>query len=92
MDEIKIGDVVTRDGTDEHLVFGINDPACDLIDVVCIKNPKSGWTKISETESNLTRRYTSLYRHVNYMDKLKMIVQLEDIDKDDKDFIMQSWQ
>ena len=51
----KPGDIITRDGTDEHEIVGIDG---DLIDVVCVKAPSDPWTKVGETESNLTRRYT----------------------------------
>jgi hypothetical protein len=61
--EIGVGDIVTRDGTDKHLVYGINESG-DLLDVVCIKEPSSPWTHIGETESNLTRRYSLLEKAI----------------------------
>lgn len=56
------GDVVSRDGTDEHLVVSTNEDGApgfppDLILVRCIKAPSSGWAKIGEEENNLSRRY-----------------------------------
>jgi hypothetical protein len=68
----RVGDVVTRDGTDEHLVVGSNeDPnrpyPPDLIDVVCIKPPEAWldgtvWARIGDKESNLPRRYRLVRR------------------------------
>lgn len=58
----KAGDIVTRDGNDEHEILEINEPR-DLISVVCVKEPPiyegsdEPWTKLGETEDNLTRRY-----------------------------------
>ncbi len=66
---MKQGDIVTRDGTDEHLVYDIND-AGDLIDVVCIKEPNSKWIKYGETESNLTRRYNLIAHLINWKNEI----------------------
>lgn len=49
------GDIVTRDGTDEHEIVGIDG---DLIDVVCVKAPSVPWAEVGDIESNLTRRYS----------------------------------
>lgn len=68
--EIGIGDIVTRDGTDWHLVYGVNASG-DLISVICIKEPNkrdsddSPWIKLGETEHNLVGRY-SLLKKANY--------------------------
>lgn len=55
-----IGDLVTRDGTDIHIVIEVDD---DLITVTCIKEPAipygcdEPWIRVGEVERNLTRRY-----------------------------------
>lgn len=63
----KVGDIVTRDGTDLHRVVDIND-AGDLIDVECIKEPlgyleddgsrSEPWARLGDIETNLARRYS----------------------------------
>lgn len=58
-----VGDLVTRDGTDIHRVTGHNgddqyEP--DLITVVCVKAPASGWCEVGDVEDNLPRRYEYL--------------------------------
>lgn len=66
----QIGDIVSRDGTDEHEILEIfnseNFHLCetDNIRVQCVKEPvvpdgdDGPWTKIGEDEINLARRYT----------------------------------
>ena len=54
---MEIGDIVTRDGTDEHEIVGINESR-DLLDLVCIKAPDGKWIAVGEHDSNLTRRYS----------------------------------
>ena len=69
----RVGDLVTRDGTDIHRVIEAeweNGYAPDLITVECIKEPLGfldddgsrgePWTRVGEKEQNLARRY----RHV----------------------------
>jgi hypothetical protein len=53
----KVGDLVTRDGTDIHRVTSSNDDGYGNIDVVCVKAPDSGWSKVGDCETNLARRY-----------------------------------
>lgn len=53
----RVGDIVTRDGTDEHEIVGINESR-DLLDLVCIKEPADKWIAVGERDSNLTRRYS----------------------------------
>jgi hypothetical protein len=68
--EFQQWDIVSRDGTDEHLIY---EPVDDWgnISVVCIKEPKISegntepWTKIGETESNLARRYDFIAKSQN---------------------------
>lgn len=50
-----VGEVVTRDGTDRHIVIEIGD--YNDITVECIRAPKTGWCKIGEKETNLAGRY-----------------------------------
>lgn len=62
----KIGDLVTRDGTDVHRVLKVNGFG-DCMTVECIKEPlgylnedgtrDTPWTRLGETEFNLCRRY-----------------------------------
>jgi hypothetical protein len=55
---IKNGDLVTRDGTDLHLVRDITDDGFSA-EFVCVVAPETGWIREGESESNLCRRYTS---------------------------------
>ena len=52
----KVGDIVTRDGTDRHRVIDITE-GWDGMTVLCIKEPASGWCKVGDEEYNLCRRY-----------------------------------
>lgn len=58
----EVGDIVTRDGTDEHEILEI-DYDWITMTVKCIKEPKiwegsdEPWIKLGEEESNLIRRY-----------------------------------
>ena len=52
----KVGDLVTRDGTDIHRVTAVNDGG-QMIVVECVKPAASGSCEIGETESNLALRY-----------------------------------
>jgi len=53
----KIGDIVSRDGTDEQEIIDI-DYEWMCMTVKCIKEPKEKWIKKGETEFNLIRRYS----------------------------------
>jgi hypothetical protein len=53
--QFKVGDIVTRDGTDRQNVIAVGE--YNDITVECIKEPKTGWIKKGETETNLARRY-----------------------------------
>lgn len=75
-----IGDIVSRDGTDEHLVFMAGGPG-ENIGVICIKEPQGDlhqdgvtrdepWTEFGETEYNLANRY-SLVRKARYTDAVQ---------------------
>ena len=55
-----VGDIVSRDGTDEHEVIEDDDGMC--IRVRCTKRPSSGWTEVGEEEFNLRRRYSLVRR------------------------------
>lgn len=68
-DTFNVGDIVTRDGTDEHLVYDDGRDGGN-IGVICIKAPRSydggePWTSVGEAERNLARRYT-LVRRATY--------------------------
>lgn len=52
----KVGDLVTRDGSDVHLVVGADEDGW-CIDVECIEAPSTGWISVGETECNLGGRY-----------------------------------
>jgi|JI6StandDraft_1071083.scaffolds.fasta_scaffold79693_1 hypothetical protein len=62
----KVGDIVTRDGTDLQKIIEINDVG-DLILVECIKEPlgylnddgsrDTPWCALGEQEWNISRRY-----------------------------------
>jgi len=62
----KVGDIVSRDGTDLQRILEIND-AGDLMHVECIREPlgwlkddgsrDEPWCRLGETEWNLPRRY-----------------------------------
>jgi hypothetical protein len=67
----RVGDLVTRDGTDVHRVIEadwIDGYAPDLITVECVKEPlgfldddgsrSEPWARIGEIEMNLARRYS----------------------------------
>jgi hypothetical protein len=51
----KIGDIVTRDGTDRQKIVEIHGE--DAITVECTVAPKSGWCVIGQRELNLAGRY-----------------------------------
>ncbi|MEL6061894.1 MULTISPECIES: hypothetical protein [unclassified Methylobacterium] len=56
----KVGDLVTRDGTDIHRVVehnGSDGYAPDAFTVVCVKAPAGGWCKVGDEEFNICRRY-----------------------------------
>ena len=59
----EVGDIVTRDGTDEHEIIEINHDQAWLI-VECIKEPKTKWIKKGERESNLIKRYILVRKEV----------------------------
>ena len=54
--QFKAGDIVTRDGSDLHLVTRADD-GDGSITVVCIKEPNTGWMNVGESEDNLSGRY-----------------------------------
>ena len=60
----KVGDIVTRDGTDEHKILSKNHCG-DMIEVECIVEPSTPWTKIGETENNVAWRYDFVRRPSN---------------------------
>jgi hypothetical protein len=67
----RVGDLVTRDGTDIHRVTEADwegGYAPDIITVVCVQEPLGflnddgsrgePWTKVGESETNMARRYS----------------------------------
>lgn len=54
-----VGDYVTRDGTDIHVVVSLT-PDKYAGEFRCIKEPKEKWINLNETEYNLARRYQRL--------------------------------
>lgn len=57
----EIGDIVTRDGTDRHLVY-IPCEQGNNVGVICIEAPSDPWTAIGETELNYEARYSLVAR------------------------------
>jgi len=64
----EIGDIVSRDGTDEQEILEI-DYNYILLTVKCVKEPKiwegsdEPWIKLGDEESNLIRRYKLIRKH-----------------------------
>lgn len=57
----RVGDYVSRDGTDVHRVVYLQDDfQCGEFE--CVIAPATGWIKVGETEFNLTRRYEKVAR------------------------------
>lgn len=55
--DFKVGDLVTRDGTDVQRVTRA-DSGDNIIDVLCLKAPSSGWASVGDVENgNLACRY-----------------------------------
>jgi hypothetical protein len=52
----KLGDVVSRDGSDEHVVTWMSEGR-DLMEFTCVKAPTSGWIQVGESEQNIPWRY-----------------------------------
>lgn len=56
----KVGDLVSRDGSDVQRIIKTNatpDSAPDLITVICIVAPRTGWCDVGDVEDNLASRY-----------------------------------
>ncbi len=72
--QFKVGDIVSRDGTDLQRVLEINE-AGDLMLVECTKEPlgylkddmtrDEPWCRLGEQEWNLTRRYSFAGRTID---------------------------
>jgi len=56
----RAGDIVTRDGSDEHEILSNN--SYDLITVRCVVAPRDGWCAVGEEEVNLASRYNFVRR------------------------------
>ena len=55
--KFKVGNIVTRDGSDEHIVIEVEEDDFDIIVVKCVKEPVEQWIKLGEEERNLASRY-----------------------------------
>jgi hypothetical protein len=59
----RIGDYVSRDGTDVHQVIGMNGDGGDLIEVRCVVAPAlylgdaKPWAAVGDVDSNVPWRY-----------------------------------
>jgi hypothetical protein len=58
---LKIGDLVTRDGSDVHRVEWIGDDGL-YANMLCVKAPDSGWIEEGEHEYNKCSRYSRIDR------------------------------
>lgn len=69
---VRVGDYVTREGTDIHRVIKVDESGVlssnkELMDplttitVVCVVAPKTGWTKVGKIEDNILRRYSKIH-------------------------------
>jgi hypothetical protein len=87
-DEFKVGDLVTRDGTDIQRVTK-KDDGYGCIEVKCIKAPDSGWCKAGDLESNLSGRYQRVHVVERKVTPEEAIAELkefvQDIDRFPKD-------
>jgi hypothetical protein len=63
----KAGDIITRDGTDEHEITRI-DYRMNMVDVRCVKEPlvapneTEPWCNLGYADCNPVRRYSFLRR------------------------------
>lgn len=55
-DCFEVGDIVSRDGSDEQRILDI-DYDWGIMTVECVKEPTSKWILKGEKESNLIRKY-----------------------------------
>lgn len=53
---LEVGDYVSRGDDGVHVVRYVN-PAGDLVDVECVREPSRPWCKVGDLETNLSRRY-----------------------------------
>ena len=56
MNKFEIDDIVTRDGTDAHIVKDVYYYGY-MVEVECIKEPEDKWIQLGEVECNFARRY-----------------------------------
>ncbi len=56
MKKFKVGDIITRDGTDRHIVEEVWYYGA-MLTVRCTKEPEDHWISVGERENNLARRY-----------------------------------
>jgi len=55
--KMKVGDVITRDGTDRQRITAI-DHSFGLITVECVRASHFNWCEVGDVEDNIIRRYS----------------------------------
>jgi hypothetical protein len=73
--EFEIGDVVSRDSSDLHLV---TNSSGDMISVVCIREPTHKWATIGETEDNTSWRYHLVISRAEIAAAIKFLLAQEE--------------
>lgn len=63
--DFEFGDVVTKNGDDEHLVLQVTNQEWNLITIICIKEPPGGWTKVGELDDVIGDRYQFVSKMIN---------------------------
>jgi hypothetical protein len=51
----QVGDIVTRDGSDLQRIISATD---DVVEVECVRPPRSRWCRVGERETNMAARYS----------------------------------
>ena len=57
---LRVGDYVTRDGSDVHRLISIDPCFADSGDFECVHPSDEGWCIVGEVESNLLERYRAV--------------------------------
>lgn len=60
----KVGDIVSRDGSDRQKVIEVNEFPPDMIHVECIREPREPWCEVGDREWNMANRYHLIERAV----------------------------
>ena len=66
---MKIGDLVTRDGSDVHVVRYVSEDEFSG-EFECLVAPASQWCAVNDVENNLCRRYSALNSTENEGDRI----------------------